>query len=45
MDTQVAGLITNEAVREFCGNQLCTVLHGAADQATGVPANLLMQSP
>jgi len=33
MDTQVADLIANEAVRESCGNQLCTVLHRGADQA------------
>ena len=29
-------------VREFCGDQLCTVVHGYALTATGAPDNLLI---
>jgi len=34
--------IGKKFVREFCGNQCCTVVHRGALSATGAPANRLM---
>ncbi len=31
------GILVQNTVREFCVNELCIVMHGAANQATGAP--------
>src|SRR5688572_17469054 len=41
--SHVCPSISRNVVREFCGNQCCTVLHRWAFCATDAPANLLMQ--